>query len=991
MSLPGALSPAFADLLGFRVQEVLFALNQYDAFILAEDSQLNERVFSGLKPLSAQLPPSVTQVTSGAEALERLARHPGRYELVIASPHLGDMDIGVFAGRLREQGRTTPVTPFGYDSRSVQDMIRRYPGADFEAPFVWQGDAGIFPAIVNQVEDRRNAPHDTGVSGVPAILLVEDSIRYYSSFLPQVHQAVFEQVESLVREGVSPTEKTHRIRSRPKILLASDYETAWESFLAYPDQVLGIISDIEFPRGGRLDPCAGERFARAVRESRPDIPVILHSQQPENEALAKSVGADFLLKGSANLLRQVRRLIRERFHFGDFVFRAPGGEEVARATDLDSFEREIARAPRESVLHHARKNEISHWLMARGELELARLLRAVRIADYAPEEDIGADVAQRLRRRRRERGLRVVADFPADRFEPGEGFHRIGSGSVGGKGRGLAFTNSLLERSGIADRYPKTRIAVPQTVVLATGVFERFMEENELLDFAESAGDEAEIHRRFQAGRFPEDAENDLRRYAEAVRYPVAARSSSLLEDSPFQPFSGVYETYLLPNRAETPDERLRRLLAAVKRVYASLFAPRVKRFLDGTPYRLEEERMAVILQQVVGLAHGDRFYPDIAGTARSRNAYPIAPLEADDGIATVALGLGAHVTDGGAAVSFAPKRPEVALRFGNPADRASHSQTDFLALSLEGDSEDGFGMIRTPLARAEADGVLGRLASTWSAEDDALREGISRPGARLVTLAPLLGEPDDFPLAAILTELLDLGVEACRSPVELEFAANLSVPRGRRREFGFVQLRRLETGRAGEREEDAGPPSPERILCRSPRVLGRGRVEGISRLVVVDRSAFDRGKSLEAAREIARLNARLTGEGESYLLIGVGRLGSRDRHLGIPVSWDQVSGARVIVETGFRDLVVEPSQGTHFFDNLVSHGVGYFTVNPDRGDGELDWDWLLAQPAEKRPGAVRLIRLSDPLEARLPGGEGEGFILKPAHQNTKQIEGDRP
>ncbi len=984
MPVPGTLSPAFADLLGFRIQEVLLVLNEYDAFILAEDSQLNQRRSSEFLPFHLQLPPSVTHVTSGAEALGRLAHYPNRYELVIASPHLGDMDIGDFTSRLRKQGRATPITPFGYDSRTVREVMRRHPTADFEAPFVWQGDVRIFLTIVKQVEDQRNAPHDSGESGVPAILLIEDSIRYYSSFLPQVYQAVFEQVESLVREGVSLTEKTHRIRSRPKILLSDHYESAWRAFTSYPDEVLGIISDIEFPREGTPDPRAGERFARAVRAARPDIPVILHSQQPGNEALARSVGADFLLKGSANLLRQVRSLIRRRFHLGDFIFRLPDGREVGRATDLDSFEQQIARVPNESVLHHAQHNEISHWLMARGELELARLLRAVRIADYGPDEKIGADVARRLRRRRRERSLRVVADFPAERFEPTEAFHRIGSGSVGGKGRGLAFTNSLLERSGITERYPGALIAVPQAVVLATGVFEQFLEENDLLDFALETEDEAELVRRFEQGRFPGDAALDLARYTEAVRYPIAVRSSSLLEDSPFQPFSGVYETYLLTNGAETASDRLDCLLRAVKRVYASLFALRVKRFLAQTPYRLEEERMAVILQKVVGLPRGDRFYPDIAGTARSLNAYPVAPVRADDGVATVALGLGAHVTDGGAAVSFAPRRPGAVLGSPDLRDPTTSTQTDFLALDLTRDGVSGARspVVREPLARAAADGVLGWLGSTWTPEDDAVHHGIARPGVRLVTLAPLLAEPDEFPLAAILAELLDLGVEACRSPVELEFAANLSVSRGRRREFGFVQLRRLETTRDGHSGTDREPP-PGSILCRSARVLGHGRIEGITRIVVVDRESFDRSRSRETATEVARLNARLGRDGDGYLLIGVGRWGSSDPHLGIPVSWDQVSGARVIVETGFRDLVVEPSQGTHFFDNLVSHGIGYFTVNPDHGDGQLDWDWIVAQPAEKRPGAIRLIRLSAPLEVRLPGGEGPGLILKPGHQNT--------
>lgn len=982
MPLPGALSPAFADLLGFKIHEVLFVLSHYDSFILAEDGQLDDRVLSSFLDLNLRILPSVTQVESGTEALARLSENPARFQLVIASPHLGDMDIGSFARRLGEAGPSIPVTLFGYDTKTVREYRDRHPEADLEKPFVWQGDVGIFLAIVKQIEDRYNAAHDTGRRGVPAILLIEDSIRYYSSFLPVIYQAVFEQTRKLLPEGLSLTEKFHRIRRRPKIFLCDRYEEAWDLFTSYPDEILGVISDIEYPRGGRQDPQAGERFVAAMRGKRPDIPAILHSHRPENEALARRAGADFLLKGSRDLLRQIRRLMRERFHFGDFVFRRPDGTELARAADLDSFEQALAEAPRECLEIHARNNEISHWLMARGELELARRLREVRIGDYGPGEHIGRDVARQLHERRRERSQAVVADFPRGDFEPGAAFLRIGSGSVGGKARGLAFTNSVLDRSGIAARHPGTRIAVPQAVVLATGVFDRFLEENDLLSFALEAESEAELRRRFQRARLPEDIVADLRRFAEAVRHPLAVRSSSLLEDSPYQPFSGVYETALLPNRADTAGARLAALTRAIKQVYASLFLPRVRAFLDSTPYRLEEEKMAVILQRIVGLPHGRRFYPDIAGTARSQNFYPTPPLRPGDGIAAVALGLGEQVTAGGPAVRFSPRHPRHLTGFASPEDTRRNSQRNFLALDLEApaDAETRATppLLTASLADAEADGVLGLLGSTWRAEDDAIHDGISRPGARLLTLAPLLKMPDIFPLAAILTDLLALGEEACRAPVELEFAANLSVPRGSPREFGFVQLRRLQQARE-PLDTEAFVADDARVLCRSSRVLGHGRIEGLADLVVVDRDSFDRLDSRRTAREIARLNARLGRAGRPYALFGVGRWGSRDPFLGIPVGWDEVSGAQVIVEAGFRDLVVTPSQGAHFFDNLVAHGIGYFTVNPERGDGALDWDWLAAQPAESVRGPVRHLRLGTPLSVRMSGSRGEGWILKGA------------
>lgn len=982
MRIDGTLSPAFADLLGFQVHEVLFVLSHYDSFILAEDGQLDDRVLSGFLDLNLRILPSVTQVESGAEALDRLARAPDRFQLVIGSPDLGDMEISTFAHRLRHAGQDTPVTLFGYDTRTVREYFTRHRGHDLEKPFVWQGDVGIFLAIVKQLEDRRNAPQDTGRLGVPAILLVEDSIRYYSSFLPVVYQAVFEQTRKLIPEGLSLTEKLLRIKRRPKILLCDHYEEAWDFFTAYPDQTLGVISDVEFPREGRPDSQAGERFVAAMRQVRPDIPAILHSHRPENEALAQSAGADFLLKGSRDLLRRIRRLMRDRFHFGDFVFRMPDGTEVARAADIESFERALPDVPHEAILESARKNEISHWLMARGELELAARLRDVRISDYGPGDHIGRDVAKRLVKRRHERSRSVVADFPRDHFDPSATFLRIGSGSVGGKARGLAFTNSVLARSGIHERHPNTIIAVPQAVVLATGIFDRFLEENDLLPFALEVSSETELRKRFDEARFPDEAWGDLRRFQEKVRYPLAVRSSSLLEDSPYQPFSGVYETVLVANQEETARGRLDALARAIKQVYASLFLPRVRSFLDSTPYRQEEEKMAVILQRVVGLRHGRRFYPDIAGTARSQNFYPTAPLRAEDGIATVGLGLGEQITSGGPAVRFSPRHPQHRLGHQSAQDAWRNSQSEFLAVDLDA-APPGPGkglppLLTGSLADAEADGVLGLLASTWSKDSGVLNDGISRSGSRLLTLAPLLKMPDVFPLADILDELLEMGEEACRAPVELEFAANLSVARGNPREFGFVQLRRLQQTREPPPAEEVAVASGEGVLCRSSQVLGHGQIEGLRDVVVVHRDTYDRLKSREVARDVAQLNSRLQQQKRPYVLIGVGRWGSRDRFLGIPVTWEQVGGAQVIVEAGFRDLIVTPSQGTHFFDNLVSHGIGYFTVNPERGDGVLDWDWLATQPSVWESGPVRHLRFETPLRVRMQGNRGDGWVLKP-------------
>ncbi len=978
----GALSPAFSDLLPFKVHEVLFVLSDYDSFILAEDGQLDHRVISGFLEMDLRALPRVTQVSSGAAALTRLAREPDRFQLVVASPDLGDMDFARFARELKRRRPSLAVTLFGYDTRTVAG-VRGHLGGEpdgFQKPFVWQGDVGIFLAIVKEVEDRQNAPNDTGKYGVPAILLIEDSIRYYSSFLPVVYQAVFEQTRNLLPEGLSLTEKVHRIRRRPKILLCDHYEEAWQCFTSYPDQILGVISDVDFPREGVRARYAGERFVAAMRQRRPDIPAILHSRRPENRDRARRVGADFLLKGSRDLLRQIRELMRSRFHFGDFVFRTPDGAQIARAGDLESFVRLLPGIPRESLEHHARNNEISHWLMARGELSVAREFRELGAEDFGPGPAMGREIAAALVAHRRRRTRAVVGDFRRQGYEPGVGLFRIGGGSVGGKARGLAFSNSVLDRSDMAARHPDTRIAVPGAVVLATGVFDEFLERNDLLPFALEVRDEANLHDRFQRAAFPAAALEDLWRFVEAVRHPLAVRSSSLLEDSPYQPFSGVYETLLIANRTPSARERLEALVRAVKWVYASLFRPGVRDFLDATPYRLEEERMAVILQRIVGRTHGTRFYPDIAGTARSHNFYATPPLKPGDGIAAVGLGLGDGVTAGGSSVRFSPRHPRRRPGYSTAGEALRNTQRDFLALDLAPSSEERGGaapLLNLPLKAAENDGVLPYLASTVAPGSDALRDGTSRPGARVITLAPLLNAPDRFPLAAILDELLAIGEEACRAPVEIEFAANLSGGPDGRPDFGFLQLKRLPQAddAPGDDEEI---PDDAHVLCHSARVLGNGRIRDIHDLVVVDREAFDRLRSRDSAGEVARLNGRLVREGRPYLLIGVGRWGSRDRFLGIPVTWDQVNGAGAIVEAGFRDLVVTPSQGTHFFENLVVNGTGYFTVNPERGEGSLDWEWLLTRPVVSERDAVRHIRLGRPVSVHMRGGCSDGWILGP-------------
>jgi hypothetical protein len=812
------------------------------------------------------------------------------------------------------------------------------------------------------------------------ILVVEDNVRFYSSFLPVIYTELMDHTRNLIQEGLNLSQKMTRTRARPKILLCTSYEEAWDYFSTYEEHVLGIISDIEFPWKGELNRKAGLELTSRVRKVREDIPIVLQSSFPDNESLAHSIGAAFLLKGSPMLLHQLRAVLTEHFGFGDFVFTMPDGTEIDRAHDLRTLIEKLKTVPAESIAFHGERNHFSNWLKARTEFALAEKLRPRKVTDFESLEELREDLIRSISEYRRERDKVVVADFDRSQYDSFISISRIGSGSLGGKARGLAFVNRLLNESDLREAFAGVRITVPSSVVLGTHIFDQFLEQNELRDFAISSLSDEETEERFLQGEFPDEVLRDLETFLDATRHPLAVRSSGLLEDSSNQPFAGVYHTYMLPNNDRDPRKRLRQLVSSVKRVYASTFSMQAKGFLQMTPYRLEEEKMAVIIQELVGSKHGDRFYPDFSGVARSYNFYPTPPLRAEDGVVAVALGLGKTVVDGGSCLRFCPKHPRHLVAFSSVDDVLKNSQREFYALPLDRQpsphGEEGVELSPCGLEVAEADATLGPLGSTYSPDNDVVYDGISRPGVRLVSFAPIL-KHGVFPLAEILSRLLELGSEGTSSPVEIEFAVNLSVPRGAPPEFGFLQMRPLALSRELE-ELQIGHVLSSRLLCRSGNVLGNGSITDLRDLVVVDFHRFDRARSREAAMQVARFNAELQGEGRPYLLIGVGRWGSSDPHLGIPVTWNQVAGARVIVEAGFKDFRVTPSQGTHFFQNLTSCNVGYFTVNPQSGEGFVDWDWLTEQPAAGEGDFVRHIRFDAPLVVKMNGQRGEGVVLKP-------------
>ncbi len=755
----------FQHLMARRVENIILVSSTYDTFILQEDGQLSELILGEFLDLNLHHTTGLTHVASGAEAIA-LAKAESRFNLIVTAVNLGDMNAAELARQVRESGLDIPVILLAYDGGELAEFMAHHDTSDIERVFLWQGDSRILLAITKYVEDKLNVAYDTGVAGVQVILLIEDNIRYYSSFLPMIYSEVINHSQSLIAEGVNVAHKILRMRARPKILLCGNFEEAWDYFSAFQEDVLGIISDIEFPRGGRLDPRAGAEFARMVHDAWPDVPVILQSSRPESASLAAEVGALFLLKGSPTLLNDLRRFMIESFSFGDFVFRMPDGTVVGRARDLKSLVAMLQDVPAESITYHAERNHFSRWLKARTEFHLAHHLRRRTAADYINQEDRRQYLINEIDAYRREQARETVGDFDPGTFDVVNTFSRIGTGSLGGKARALAFVRHLLRDFNVVEQFDGVQITVPPSVVLATGVFDRFLEDNGLRDFAIQSADDSEIEERFVAAQFPPDVQRELRAYLELVKYPLAVRSSSLMEDSQYQPLAGVYETYMLPNNHQDLEVRLEQLVTAVKRVFASTFLTYAKNYFKVTPYRLEEEKMAVIIQRIVGSAHEERFYPSFAGVARSYNFYPTPPLTAEDGIVAVALGLGRTVVDGERAQTFCPRFPQHLIHYSAVKDMLANSQREFVALELPspavpvapGEEPPGPVEKHYPLQVAERDGTLSVVASTYSPENDAVYDGTSRPGVRLVSFAPVLKQ-HIFPLPEVLTRLLDLGV----------------------------------------------------------------------------------------------------------------------------------------------------------------------------------------------------------------------------------------
>lgn len=971
----------FQNLMRFRIRDVLIVSSLYDFYIFEEDGRLYELLQSEYRGLNLSHTPELTQISTGKEGIA-LIKEEKRFDLIIITLHVEDMRPATFVKEIRKEGIEIPIVMLAFDNKELADMLAHKEDVLFDQVFIWMGNFRLLLAIIKHLEDRQNVKHDTNVMGVQSIILIEDNIRYYSFLLPLLYVEIINQSYFFIKEGINLSHKNLRQRARPKILLCKNYEDAWEYYQKYHETVLGIISDIAFPRNGESDPEAGLKFAKEVHKKHSDIPILFQSSLACNEAKAVEIGCYFMLKDVQTLLKNLQQFIADHLGFSDFIFRMPDGREVGRAHDLLTLEKQLKLIPKESFKYHAERNDFSRWLKARTEFWLAHELRPRKISDFPSIDDTRNNLISTLREYRKIRQRGIISEFYKELFDPSSSISRIGGGSLGGKARGLSFLNTLITYYNIQDYFDGVRIFVPPAVVVATDIFDQFLEMNDLRSFALRSDDDKQIIEKFlSADQFPEKAIEDLTAFLELVEQPLAVRSSGLLEDSQIHPFAGVYETYMIPNCHSDLGVRLSELLKAIKRVYASTFFQSVKRYIMPTSFQLENEKMAVIVQILCGSVHGDRFYPVLSGTAQSYNYYPIAPQRSEDGIVSAALGLGKMVVEGGASIRFCPKYPRHVYQLSTPKLALENNQRDFFALNLFGESEvevdakDYYVQIYT-LRVAEGDGTLVYVGSTYSQENDAIYDDVSSKGVRLVSLAPIL-KNDIFPLPEIIKLLLDLGRWGMGTPVDIEFAVDLVGNEGELKQFSLLQIRPMVLTREVE-TVSIEKSDPQKLMCQSCRVLGNGIIDTVFDIVMVNPDQFKRERSREVAEEVSRFNSRLLTEQRPYLLITMGRLGSLDPWLGIPVKWDHISGARAIIEAGLKDSTIDLSQGSHFLENLNSFSIGYFTVPSGANDSFIDWDWLMGQEPLESMNYTRLLRFDERLLVKMNGRENIGIIFKP-------------
>lgn len=965
----------FVNLMTKRIFNVLLVANPYDAFMLEDDGRIDEKIFIEYMNLSLRYPPRFTQVSTEEDAWKQLGNT--MFDLVICMPGSDNSDTFDIARQIKEKYPHIPLvvlTPF---SHGIKERMEHEDLSIFEYVFCWLGNTDLLVSIIKLIEDKMNLEHDIKEVGVQMILLVEDSIRFYSSVLPDLYKFVLRQSQEFATEALNEHQRTLRMRGRPKIVLARSYEEAMNLYNRYQHNMLGIISDARFPREGQIDPKAGIRFLTEVRSRDPFIPLILQSAEVTNKNFAESCGAQFIDKNSKKMNIDLREAVSENFGFGDFIFRNPNTmEEVVRVHNLKELQNVIFSIPAESLLYHITRNHISRWLYSRAIFPVAEFLKQISWKDL---QDIDAHrqiIFEAIVKYRKMKNQGVVAVFERDRFDRYSNFARIGDGSLGGKGRGLAFIDNMVKRHAEFEEFENASVVIPKTVVLCTDIFDEFMDMNQLYQVALSDADDETILRAFLRAKLPDRLVEDFFAFFDVVKSPIAIRSSSLLEDSHYQPFAGIYSTYMIPYLTDK-YEMLRMLSDSIKGVYASVYYKDSKAYMQATSNVIDQEKMAVILQEVVGTQYGDRFYPSISGVARSINYYPINDELAEEGTVSLALGLGKYIVDGGLTLRVCPYHPDKVLQTSEMEMALRETQTRFYALDLKNlgqnfSLDDGFNLLKLPVKEAENDGALTYIASTYDPYDMVIRDGIYPGGRKVITFANIL-QHDVFPLARILQLAQKYGQGEMRRPVEIEFAVNLDA-KEKRGVFYLLQIRPMVDMKA-DLNEDLNTIPEDQLLLKSVNSLGQGIMDDIQDVIYVKTDGYSASNNQLIAYDIEKLNKRFLDEGKHYILVGPGRWGSSDTWLGIPVKWPNISAARVIVEAGLTNYRVDPSQGTHFFQNLTSFGVGYFTINAYMNDGLYNQELLNSMLAVEETKFLRWVHFDKPLTVKMDGKKKIGVV----------------
>lgn len=994
---------SFVNLMMRRIYNVLIVANPYDAFMLEDDGRIEEKIYNEYMELGLRYPPTFTQVSTTEEAAQVLRSTV--IDLVICMPGNADNDAFDVARDIKGKFpniHCVVLTPF---SHGITKRMENEDLSIFDYVFCWLGNTNLILSIIKLIEDKMNLEHDIREAGVQMILLVEDSVRFYSSILPNLYNYILEQSKNFSKEALNRHAATMRMRGRPKVVLARTYEEAQKLYDKYSNNTLGVISDARFPLksaakafgneveqeanpehgtdtfGREKCPDAGLRLFRYIRKTDPFVPLIIESSESDNRAKAEAEGFRFVDKNSKKMSVDLRRLMEEHMGFGDFIFRDPKThEEIMRIRSLKELQDNIFNIPNDSMLYHISRNHMSRWLCARAIFPVSAFLKHVtweKLQDVDAHRQIIFDAIVQYRHMK---NLGVVAVFDRMKFDKYAHFARIGEGSLGGKGRGLAFLDNIIKRHPEFNQYENATVQIPKTVVLCTDIFDEFMMSNNLYPIALSDASDDEILKHFLHAQLPDSLIADFFTFFEATKSPIAIRSSSLLEDAHYQPFAGIYSTYMIPYLADK-YQMLQMLACAIKGVYASVFYRDSKAYMTATRNVIDQEKMAVILQEVVGKDYGTRYYPTMSGVLRSLNYYPIGDEEAEEGIASLALGLGKYIVDGGQTLRVCPYHPHQVLQTSETEMALRDTQTQFYALDMKhvGDDfkvDDGFNILKLRVKDAVEDQSLNYIASTFDPYDQVINDGVYETGRKLITFAGVL-QHDVVPLPELMQMSMKCGSEAMRRPVEIEFACNIHADKTC--DFYLLQIRPIVDAKEMLDEDVRAIPDAD-CLLRSHNSLGHGISEDVTDVVYVKYDDhFSAKNNFYVADDIERINRKFLADGKNYVLIGPGRWGSSDHYLGVPVKWPHISAARVIVEVALKNYNIDPSQGTHFFQNLTSFGVGYFTVDANTEEGGfVNKEMLDAMPAVEETQYVRHVRFDRPLRILMDGKKQEGAVLHP-------------